>query len=156
MKIGRPSSYSDEIADKICSLIAEDTRNTIRVICALDGMPSMTTLFRWIGEHEYFKKQYARAKEAQADLIVDEMLVIADDGSLDRKTRVSRSGEEYEATDMDVVNRSKLMIETRKWLAGKLRPKKYGDKIEVDNVSSDGSMTPTRIERVIIDDPKDT
>jgi hypothetical protein len=62
-----------------------------------------------------------RAREAQADAIFDECLDIADDGSND----FMGEDEKYNG---DAVARSKLRVDTRKWMAGKLAPKKYGDK----------------------------
>lgn len=135
-KTGRPSKYTKKLADKICALIAADPRNTMRRIASMKGMPSMSMICRWLGVHEYFREQYARAKESQAEIMVEEMLDIADDGELDRTTRVNRAGEEYDVTDVDVIQRSKLMIETRKWLAGKLKPKKYGDKVDMNHTGT--------------------
>lgn len=91
-------------------------------------MPSQNRVYQWLAENEEFQKHYARAREMQADAIFDECLDIADDASNDFK--VNDDG--AVAIDHDAVNRARLKIDTRKWMAGKLRPKKYGDKIEVD------------------------
>lgn len=137
-KAGRPSKFTRKLADRICELVAADPKNTIRRIAEKEGMPSDRTIFRWLEAYESFRQQYARAKEQQADLLVEEMLQIADDGSLDVEEREDRHGRVYEATNADVVQRSKLMIDTRKWLAGKLRPKKYGDKTLMEVTGNDG------------------
>lgn len=86
-------------------------------------------------------KRYAHACDARADKIFDDMLSISDDNS--RDTFIDDKG--VERTDNDVIQRSKLMVDTRKWVLAKLAPKKYGDKTEVDHKSSDGSMSPTPI-----------
>jgi len=83
-------------------------------------------------------KRYARACEMRADKIFDDMLSIADENS--RDTFIDDKG--IERTDHDVIQRSKLMVDTRKWVLAKLAPKKYGDKQEIDHKSSDGTMSP--------------
>ncbi|RYE96052.1 MAG: terminase small subunit protein, partial [Oxalobacteraceae bacterium] len=77
------SVYSEEIADKICDGLAD--ARSLRSICCDPDMPSQSTVFRWLGDDRYlaFREQYARAREAQADALFDEMLDIADDGTND-------------------------------------------------------------------------
>lgn len=113
--------YSEEIADVICDRLAN--AESLRKICLSDGMPSQSTVFRWLGDdrHADFRERYARAREAQADALFDEMLDIADDGANDYM------GED-EKYNGDAVQRSRLRVETRKWMAGKLKPKVYGEK----------------------------
>lgn len=127
----KPSvEYSDEIAGRICAGLAD--ARSLRSICLDEGMPSQTTVFRWLGDERYaaFREQYARAREAQADALFDEMLDIADDGSNDWMQRKREDGSTDEVLNHEHVQRSKLRIEARKWMAGKLRPKVYGEKIE--------------------------
>lgn len=131
--IGRPSSFTDEIADEICERLAG--AQSLRKICLDDHMPKQATIFRWLADERYaaFREQYARAREAQADALFDETLDIADDGSNDWMERRREDGSVDEVVNHEHISRSKLRIETRRWMAGKLKPKKYGDKIEVDN-----------------------
>lgn len=119
--MGRPTSFTQEIADTICEKLMEPL--SLRKICLSEDMPSGTTVFRWLSDERYssFREQYARAREAQADALFDECLDIADDGANDWM------GED-DKYNGDAVQRSKLRIDTRKWMAGKLRPKVYGDK----------------------------
>jgi hypothetical protein len=77
-----------------------------------------------------FCTRYARAKEEQADFMIEEMIDIADDGSNDLMT-ITKGDIEYEQENKEVTNRSKLRIDTRKWIASKLKPKKYGDKLDL-------------------------
>lgn len=122
--------YSDEIADLICDALAD--ARSLRSICLDDGMPSQSTVFRWLADDRYasFRERYARAREAQADAIFDEILDIADDGTNDWVERRREDGSVDTVLDHEHVQRSKLRIEARRWMAGKLRPKVYGDKIE--------------------------
>lgn len=111
-KTGRPSKYSDEMAEKICELIASGM--SLRTVCSQDGMPSAVTVCKWLSENEEFSKQYARAREEQAVSFADEIISIADSVE----------------PDSAAVAKAKLQIDSRKWLAAKMAPKKYGDKVE--------------------------
>lgn len=125
---GRPSEFTPEKGDAICERLVEG--ESLRSICLSDDMPAASTVCRWLANNEAFRKQYACAREAQADTLADESLDIADDGTNDWMERKNDVGEvvkvEYQG---DHVQRSRLRIDTRKWLAGKLAPKKYGDKV---------------------------
>jgi hypothetical protein len=120
-KIGRPCEFNEAIADAICERLAN--AESLRKICLDDSMPSQATVFRWLADERFsaFKEQYTRAREAQADALFDEILDIADDGSND----FMGEDEKYNG---DAVQRSRLRVDARKWMAGKLRPKVYGDK----------------------------
>ena len=78
------------------------------------------------GEHEDFMDQYARAREAQAEARADEIVDIADDGSGDFTT--DKDGKEI--VSHENVQRSRLRVDARKWVAAKLLPKKYGDRLQ--------------------------
>lgn len=130
MEKGRPSIHSKELEDRILTEIATSSKS-LRTICKDETLPSVTTVLKWLREIPEFAAQYARAKEEQADFMCEEMIDIADDGSNDTIRGVKPNGQEYEMEDKEWTSRSKLRVETRKWLAAKLKPKKYGDKIDV-------------------------
>ena len=136
MAMGRPEIYTEELALKVCEEIAS-TSKSLRTICAQEGMPSVRTVLYWLRDKEEFLRQYTRAKEEQADLLVEEMIDISDDGSNDLMT-ITKGDESYEVENKEVVNRSKLRVETRKWIASKLKPKKYGDKVQNELTGKDG------------------
>jgi hypothetical protein len=123
MPAGRPSDYSDETATEICGRLSEGS--SLRSICADEGMPSKSTVMRWLAAHAEFRDQYARAREAQADYWAEEIIEISDDGAND----TYKDGEGNERTNQDVIARSRLRVDTRKWLMARMAPKKYGDKI---------------------------
>lgn len=127
---GRPSGYSEAIGDEICERIANG--ESLRKICLGEHMPSQAAVFRWLGDDRYviFREQYARARLAQADLIFDEIIDIADDGSNDWMERHDDQGGNIGWKENgESINRSKIRIDARKWMAGKLRPKVYGEKV---------------------------
>lgn len=126
--MARPSKYSEKVADRILEQIADGI--SLRSICAQEDMPNRATVFRWLAANNEFRDQYTRAREAQADTLFDEILDIADNAANDW---MERDGEDDRGWTIngDHIQRSKLRIEARKWMAGKLRPKKYGDKLEL-------------------------
>lgn len=130
---GRPSSFTQEIADAICGEIAEG-KSLRAVLRDNEDLPAASTVCRWLAQNQEFQKQYARAREAQADALFDEILGIADDGRNDSYT----DEEGNERTNHDVIARSRLRVDARKWMAGKLRPKVYGDKLEVAGPGPNG------------------
>ncbi|MBQ0707851.1 terminase small subunit protein [Ochrobactrum sp. AP1BH01-1] len=139
-KPGRPSDYTQEVADLICERIADG--ESLRTICDDQGMPSRTTVFKWLSRFNEFADQYARAREAQADTLFDEILSIADDGRNDWMEKTNKDGEVIgEVFNKEAVQRSSLRVEARKWMAGKLRPKKYSEKLDL-NVSGSLQTTP--------------
>lgn len=115
---GRPSDYTQDIADEICEKLAYG--QSLRSICeGSDSLPSARTVFRWLREHEEFCQQYARAKEESADSMVDDIVRIADNEEEDAQSR-------------------RVKIDARKWVASKLKPKKYGDKVHTEVTGADG------------------
>ena len=134
---GRPSTYTQEIADEICAGLAEG--KSLRTVCRAEHLPCVATVFNWFRTKEGFLEQYTRAKEESADALTDEMLDIADDGTNDwSKQQLGEDGPEIEVLNKEHIQRSRLRIETRKWLASKLKPKKYGDKVTTEHTGNLG------------------
>ena len=127
MPAGRPPfPYTDELADHICTQLA--LGRPLAHILRDDGMPSITTIYKWIDERPEFARMYARAREDQADTLADEILSISDDSTGDAE--IDENGRRR--MDAEFVARSRLRIDARKWVAAKLRPRRYGDRIEQD------------------------
>ncbi len=126
-KLGRPSDFTQELADLICERLSDG--ESLRSICQGEEMPNKATVFRWLAARPDFSDQYARAREVQAETMADDILQIADDGAND--TYVDENGNKR--TDHDVIARSKLRVDARKWLASKMAPKRYGDKVDVNH-----------------------
>jgi hypothetical protein len=136
--MGRPSSFTAEIAEEICERIATQPRGIDRICDEDADMPCARTVHRWLNEQEDFCQSYLRAKERQADLLFDQALQIADTPQLGRivKTKPAKGGDAAadvaatveEVTEEDMLGHRKLQVDTRLRMAGKLHPKKYGDK----------------------------
>jgi hypothetical protein len=137
---GRPSEFTPELADLICARLADG--QSLRAICRADEMPDKSTVFRWLRSNLEFRDQYTRAKEESADALTDEMLEISDDATNDWMERHNEDGSNIGwQVNGEHIQRSRLRIETRKWLASKLKPKKYGDKVAL---SGDSEGDPIR------------
>ncbi len=123
---GRPTRYKPEVAADICTRLAEG--ESLRSICRDNAMPGLRTVMGWLfdGDHEEFSQQYARAREAQAEVRADEIVDIADDDTNDCTT----DKEGKAVVDHEHIQRSRLRVDARKWIAAKLLPKRYGDKLQ--------------------------
>lgn len=118
MPAGRPSTYTDETANKICDRLASG--ESMASICRDDAMPAQSTVYMWLASNGEFAERYARARENQMEAMADEILTICD-------------------IEEDV-NRARLKVDARKWLMARLAPKKYGDRQET---TIKGNMTLT-------------
>lgn len=136
MTMGRPSLYNDEIAMDICARLANG--ESLLKICRSEGYPDRGTVFRWIIAHDDFRHKYDAAREMQAELFADELNEIADDGTNDWMESADKDGGVGYKLNGEHIQRSRLRIDTRKWIASKLKPKKYGDKVTQEVTGPDG------------------
>ena len=124
-------TYTQEMAERICAEICEG--KSVRTICKMVGMPSKMTVMRWLNKHAEFKALYDRACIERAEAYAEEIVDIADDGSNDYVA----DGEGNVRFDGEHVQRSKLRVETRKWICAKMKPKKFGEKVETTHEVGD-------------------
>lgn len=120
--MGRPSIFTDELANEICERIS--LGRSLRNVCLDKDMPTKTTVMRWLDENEDFCDQYRRACEDRETTHFEEMLTIADE-VLPETAEVARA---------------KLRIDTRKWVLARMNPKKYSDKVQEDNADNAVSL----------------
>lgn len=124
---GRPSLFTQAIADAICERIGKG--EPLEQICRDDNMPAVRTVNGWKNTNDTFSAAIACAREEGHDAIAAQCMEIADFGLND--TYVDDNG--YTKTDTDVIQRSKLRIETRLKLLAKWNPSRYGDKVDVNH-----------------------
>jgi hypothetical protein len=123
-KGGRPSKFTEAILDDICERLSKG--EPLAAICRDEGYPHPNTVRDWTDRMTEVSVAIARAREAGEDVIAADCLNIADDNGKD--IRYTEMGIQ---TDHDVIQRSKLRIETRLKLLAKWNPKKYGDKLDL-------------------------
>lgn len=131
-KMGRPTDYSQELAEEICEAIASDSKGLRRLCKENEHWPHRNNIYKWLRKYPDFRCLYAQSKESQIEALVDEILEIADDTSHDSIIKTDDQGKEKIVCNNEWINRSRLRIDTRKWLAAKLCPRVYGDK-DVDS-----------------------
>lgn len=139
-------AYSQEDKDRIFNEICTLIENGMAVRNALkqDGMPDSKTFYDWMDKDNSKLQQYARACELRADMMAEDMLEIADDGTNDYMT-ITKGDTEYNVEDREVTSRSKLRVEARKWLLSKMNPKKYGDKTDITTNGNEITNVPSQI-----------
>ena len=119
---GRPSDFTQDIADTICERIADGA--SLRKVCKDDdALPDRATVLRWLAkeEHEAFRGQYARAQDERADFYFEETMEISDNTG----------------TDRDAIAKARLRVDTRKWVCARMNPKKYSDRLKLDATVTD-------------------
>ena len=132
---GRPTIYTDELADEICSLLAGGM--SLVNIGKMEGMPNPDTVYTWAKENRSgFTEKYTKARITQAHHLAEEIIQIADDGTND----FMKNKDGDEVPDYELVQRSRLRIDARKWYASKLAPKIYGDKLAIGGDESAGPV----------------
>jgi hypothetical protein len=124
-KMGRPSLYTDELANTICDRIAMD-ESLVQILMA-PGMPDYATVMRWLRDRPDFCANYARAREAQADFQADELR--------DLGKRALRGEVPADA--------ARVAVDVLKWSAGRRNPKKYGDRQHLEHTGKDGGPIKT-------------
>lgn len=131
--MGRPSSYTPEVAGAICELI--ETGHTSRQIDAMPAMPSWPTVCRWLDANEDFRKQYARARTLSAEALEAEVL---------HEVRTAETPEQ--------VQKARVVLDAVKWSAAKRDPKRFGDKIDHTLANPDGTPLTIAVRRIVVKD----
>lgn len=126
--MAKKPSYSPKIAQEICDQIASG--KSLVKICKAKKI-GYSTVMRWLDEYAEFREKYAQARDIQADYYADEIIDIADSRALHPDDK-------------------RIRVDARKWKAGKLRPKKYGDKIHQEHTGPDGKPLPASQQNTVI------
>jgi hypothetical protein len=111
---GRPSTYTPELESKILAALSEQS---MVAVCARPDMPSRETLYQWMHSKAGFADKYARACEERAD---------------HRAEKIDEIAEKVLSGEVDP-QAARVAIDAHKWTASKLKPKRYGDRIDLGN-----------------------
>jgi hypothetical protein len=112
-KKGRPTTYTQQLADQICERMANG--ETLRAVCRDIDLPA-STVIEWTMNNKTFSEQYTQARQKQADAYADMIL-----------------DEAFNSHDAAI---GRLRVDALKWVASKLAPKRYGDKVEVEQTGT--------------------
>jgi hypothetical protein len=113
--------FTQELFDKICNEISESERG-LNHICRENGIAPVS-FYDWVGNNDELANKYARARELQAEFMAEQIIAIADENAGVLPTTGG--------TDSGKVAQNRLRVDARKWIASKLLPKKYGEKIDL-------------------------
>ncbi len=130
-KVGRPTDYTREKANEICNQLSEGI--SLRTVCLSNNMPDKATVFRWLRDYKEFHDQYAHAKEESTNAQHE---VLEDLG--DQAIKLAQSVDSKASGA--VVQAVKLKADNLKWLMSKMKPKKYGEKLDM---TTNGKDLPT-------------
>lgn len=138
----------EEIEEKFDLILKDIEENGLSLRKALGGynMPSSSTFYEWLDKDEAKAKRYARACEARADIMFDEMIDIAD------KQGEDVIGEDQygnQIVNHNIISRNRLQVETRKWALSKMNPKKYGDKVDLNHGGQEDNPVTFNIKDVL-------
>jgi len=122
--MARPTSYTVKLAARICGLISNG--GNLETIPKKPGIPTKTTIRRWMGQYPEFYAAYARAREDRADYRAHRMDVLA---------------KKAETAGKENIQGLRLAWDNERWQAGKEKPRVYGDKTLV--AGADGESDPT-------------
>jgi hypothetical protein len=128
---GRPTDYTEDLGDLVCDGICRKIP-LARLCDEDDSLPTPRTVYKWLRVHPEFVQNYTRAKEDQADYLAEECLEIADHDGLEPADK-------------------RIRVDTRKWLASKFQPKKYGDKQFVETKDTTEEITDEDLNAKIIE-----
>lgn len=136
LKMGAPTKYNAEMASRICELIATHDLGYSKLKEKYPDLPDRTNVNLWRRRHPEFRIMYAQAKREQIEFLTEEIMEIADDGRNDwMQMEDKKSACLGWQINSEHVQRSRLRIDTRKWLAAKLVPRVYGDAKEADQIN---------------------
>jgi len=127
-KVGRPSKYTQELGAQICFELSQG--KSLRTVCLNDWCPDGATIFRWLADNQTFREQYARATEERTEAHSEMLLEIGDDA-------IEAAHESDPKAANAVVSGFKLKADNIKWSMSKMKPKKYGDKIDMTTNGKD-------------------
>ena len=121
---GRPLTYTEQIAEEICTRIISG--EPLVRICRDEHMPNVVTVYRWLSRFPEFCNMYTKAKEDQADTLAEEIQDISDQMPMEKT-----DGNGNTSFDSAYIQWMRLRVDARKWVAAKLKPRKYGDRVEL-------------------------
>jgi hypothetical protein len=142
-KMGRPTTYTSELADWVCKMIATHACGLRKLERMFDDFPHPSTIYAWLYDHPEFSEQYFTARKAQAAVLADSML------DLDEEIKTYEDKDGNERIDAGILGRAKLAYEIRKWHAAKMAPRMFGERANQEE--SNPQETLQKIQSLVAD-----
>ena len=135
-----PAAEWSPIIDEVLAAIAT-TPKSLKTICEeIESAPTAKTFWKWMENDNELSERYARAKSAQLEVLADQLVDLADTDRIFCRKVTTKADGSVETATLDQVERTKVQIDTRKWLLAKLNPKKYGDKLAHTGADGEGPV----------------
>lgn len=128
--MGRPSTYNEEMAERVLEAFATSRGSLHSAFDSRDDLPDLSTVYRWEEARPEFRERLNRAREKRAHVLAETCIEIADATEHDTLVKTGRDGTEYEVPNHEWINRSRLRFEARRWMAKTLNQRVYGEKSE--------------------------
>lgn len=125
-------TYTEELAREICDVVAVQPRSLVWLCMANPHWPGHTTIWNWRDKRPDFRAAFDEGRRRLADELAFQSIEIADNSSGDVKLIPRRDGSTYPMQDQEFAKRSDLRVKARQWLASKLAPEVYGDRVDVN------------------------
>jgi len=139
---GRPTTYTPELAQRVCDLVASTDEGLDHICASADDLPHPSTVYLWRITHAEFSEKYLQAKQLQGEMFAEGTLRIA------REKPVYFDSEGNERVDAGHVAWQKLNVNTRQWHASKLAPKIYGDQKQIDELKNKNAEHDAEIKKL--------
>jgi hypothetical protein len=135
---GKDIEYSEELAKLVLDAVGIHTKGLDWLHENVDRFPARQTVYKWRNEHPDFDDAYMRVKQRQVLYAAEEAEDVAVDGSQDYT--IDDKG--HKVVDHEHISRSRLIVDTRKWMASKLVPRLFGDKqvVEQHNYNHESTL----------------
>lgn len=126
------SVWDETLAQEIVETVAVSPRSMEWLCRANPHWPCSRTIRTWKAERPEFRNAFNLARRELADELAFQSVEIADDGSGDARLVERKDGSTFVVQDQEFAARSKLRTEVRRWLAGKLAPDVYGERVDAN------------------------
>lgn len=132
MALNKNRKYTERRAKHICQELMKG--KTLTKISEEEDMPSLVAIYSWLNPyhpqyHPEFVESYKLARKVQAEVLADEIKDISDNDANDSQIKLGRD---------------RLRTENRKWMASKMAPRKFGDKVELTGADGE-SLIPKEV-----------
>jgi hypothetical protein len=135
-----PNADYEYVLELILGEIATTPKSLATICKEIPGAPNPASVYRWMSQDKSLSERYARAKHEQLQVLADEIVYLADTDRICEKVTIKADGSR-EVVILDSVERTKVQIDSRKWLLSKLAPAKYGDRLGLTNADGTGDAT---------------
>ncbi len=137
---GRPTIYSEELAERICNAIASSDKGLVKLCEENPDFPTKETLFQWKYKYKEFSDRYYDARRNQAEVFAEGTIEIANE----KPYYTDEKG--ISKIDAGHVAWQKLNVNTRQWHASKLAPKIYGDQKQIEQLQEENAKVKADLE----------